>query len=285
MQKNIAIAAFLSLSLLTISILWATNKSSQKATEPMTETKKTPINLVELTAEKASHAISKSPQLLIIDFYAEWCGPCKNLKPIFEEVAGEFKDYLFAEINIDKCQDIAKEYQITSIPTILIFSNGKPIDRITGFVSKETLIKKIKEASEGPKDISKLSQNERDDRLIQALQNNAPLETIKALLDAGANVNISGENGLNPLMTAIIINISRGIDPLPIVNLLLDHGASLEFTDMSTGQKGNILDFATTMSQNLKRMATLYDNVIPVIKNYEEKKAKTSRCSDNSCTI
>ena len=284
MQKHIAIAAFLSLSLLTISILWATTQSSKKAPEPMSETPKSLFNLVELTAEQAPHTITKSPTLLIVDFYAEWCGPCKNLKPVFEEVAGEFKDYMFAKINIDNCKDIAKEYQVTSIPTIMIFSNGKPVEKITGLISKDALIEKIKEAVEGPKDPSTLSQEARNDKLIQAIQNNASLETIKKLLDSGADANAAAANGLTPLMAAIVMNISRGVDPSDVVNLLLECGATLEFTDQRSGEKANIRDFVAAMSQNLKNMAAMYDNIATVVKNHEQKQTDP-RCSGDSCKI
>lgn len=72
----------------------------------------------------------------VVDFYANWCGPCKMFGPIFEEVSGE-KDINFVKIDVDKFSDIAREYGVMSIPTIILFENGMEIKRFTGFMSKE----------------------------------------------------------------------------------------------------------------------------------------------------
>lgn len=76
---------------------------------------------------------------VIIDCFAPWCGPCKMISPIIDELASELSEYDFYKINIDNAEALAEEYSIMSIPTILIFENGILKTRVTGFKSKEEL--------------------------------------------------------------------------------------------------------------------------------------------------
>ena len=75
----------------------------------------------------------------IVDFYATWCGPCKMFGPIFEEVSKE-KDVNFVKLDGDNFSDIAREYGVMSIPTIIVFRDGKEVKRFTGFMSKEEFL-------------------------------------------------------------------------------------------------------------------------------------------------
>lgn len=82
----------------------------------------------------------------IIDFWAEWCGPCRMLGPIFEELSEEFKGRLnFGKLNIDENNEIASRFEVMSIPCMVVFRNGKEIGRIVGFVPKPALKSKIEE--------------------------------------------------------------------------------------------------------------------------------------------
>lgn len=218
----------------------------------------------ELTAENAAQIISQHPGILIIDFYAEWCQPCKTLKPIFEEVAQELKDrFTFARIDIDKCQQIATQLQITSIPTIKIFNGGQVLETMTGLISKEDLIASIQQAAHGPQDLSKLSKETLNNKLIQAIQGLLPIETIAGLIDAGADVNFNLPNGMTPLLMAIVMSANRGIDGSELVRLLLAKGASKEFTEQP-GKTMHVRDFITLMSQNHKKIAESYEKLTPL---------------------
>lgn len=83
--------------------------------------------------------------ICVVDFYAEWCGPCKMLSPVFQEVETNLSNIAsFMKVNIDNHIDIAQEYQISTIPTILVFKNGNVEERMVGFNSKEVIESKIK---------------------------------------------------------------------------------------------------------------------------------------------
>ena len=80
----------------------------------------------------------------IIDFYADWCGPCKMLAPIYEELSGEVSSVYFAKVDVDNLQDIAQEYGIASIPTLLIFQGGREMNRHVGFATKDQIKELLK---------------------------------------------------------------------------------------------------------------------------------------------
>src|SRR3989344_6345031 len=82
---------------------------------------------------------------VVVDFWAVWCGPCKILSPIVEEVASEMKDKAkFAKVNVDENLDLAQRFGVISIPTLVFFRDGKQIDRTVGVISKEEIEKRIK---------------------------------------------------------------------------------------------------------------------------------------------
>lgn len=74
----------------------------------------------------------------IVDFFATWCGPCKMLGPVFEELSKEI-DIPFVKVDIDSNMELCKEYKVMSVPTVILFENGKEVKRNTGFLPKEKL--------------------------------------------------------------------------------------------------------------------------------------------------
>ena len=82
--------------------------------------------------------------LTVVDFYADWCGPCKMLAPIYEDVAKEFQEINFLKVNVDHLFEIASRYRIASIPTILIFKEGKIVSSHVGYLEKSQLVGLIK---------------------------------------------------------------------------------------------------------------------------------------------
>ena len=86
-------------------------------------------------------------KLTIVDFYAERCMPCVMMGPVFESVSEANKDVEFAKVNIEDSQEIAQEYQVSSIPCLIFFKDGKEIDRVVGAVPEDALNEKIKSLS------------------------------------------------------------------------------------------------------------------------------------------
>ncbi len=83
----------------------------------------------------------------MVDFWAEWCGPCKIVAPLIQELAEEFNGvFKFTKLDVDSNPQSAAEYGIRSIPTLLIFKNGKPVDQIVGALPKSTIKAHIQEA-------------------------------------------------------------------------------------------------------------------------------------------
>lgn len=82
-------------------------------------------------------------QLAVVDFYAEWCGPCKMLAPVIDDLAKEFSGKTsFGKVNVDESA-IASDFGIMGVPTLIIFKNGKPVDQIVGYVPKEAIKSKL----------------------------------------------------------------------------------------------------------------------------------------------
>lgn len=101
-------------------------------------------NVLEVTSENFEKEVLESEKTVLVDFYAEWCGPCKRLSPIVEEVAKEETEVKFVKMNIDNCEDIAIEYQVMSIPTLVVMKNGKEANRSVGLIDKEQVKELIK---------------------------------------------------------------------------------------------------------------------------------------------
>lgn len=78
--------------------------------------------------------------LVVVDFFATWCGPCKMLAPVFEELSSEMDGKAtFLKVDVDQCGDIAREYSISTIPTMIIFKNGEKQETMVGFLPKESI--------------------------------------------------------------------------------------------------------------------------------------------------
>ena len=95
---------------------------------------------IDLNSANFSKHIQNSDILVIVDFWASWCGPCKMMAPVFEEVAKEYPlKARFAKINTETEQSLAGQFSITGIPTLILFKNGAEINRISGAMAKEQL--------------------------------------------------------------------------------------------------------------------------------------------------
>jgi len=101
-------------------------------------------NIVTLTAENFDQEVLKSGTPVLVDFWAEWCGPCKMVAPILDELATEYDGKVkIGKVNIDDHQSLASEYGIRAIPTLLLFKAGQVADQIVGLRSKRDFKAKL----------------------------------------------------------------------------------------------------------------------------------------------
>ena len=84
-------------------------------------------------------ALAVSSDLLVIDFYATWCGPCKMLAPVFEEVAAKYPDATFVKVNVDEEEELARKFRISVIPTLVFVKNGEAVKTSTGYMDADAL--------------------------------------------------------------------------------------------------------------------------------------------------
>ncbi len=101
-------------------------------------------NILTLTSENFDQEVLKSPTPVLVDFWAEWCGPCKMVSPILDELATEYDGKVkIGKVNIDDHQGLATEYGIRAIPTLLLFKAGQVTDQIVGLRSKRDFKSKL----------------------------------------------------------------------------------------------------------------------------------------------
>ena len=97
-------------------------------------------NIVKLTKDNFQSEVLQSSTPVLVDFWAEWCGPCKMIAPVLDELAGEYDGKVkIGKVNIDDEQSLAAEYGIRSIPTLLLFNNGTVAEEMVGAKSKQVL--------------------------------------------------------------------------------------------------------------------------------------------------
>ena len=97
--------------------------------------------LKHIKSSEFEEEVLKSKEIVLVDFYADWCGPCKMLSPILEEIADEHNIY---KVNVDDEEELAYKYGIMSIPCVIAFKDGKEVKRSIGFVEKDSLLELFK---------------------------------------------------------------------------------------------------------------------------------------------
>jgi len=103
-------------------------------------------SITTLSDTSFDEEIGSASAPVLVDFWAEWCGPCKMIAPILEEIADEQGDALkIAKLNVDEAQDVARRFEVMSIPTLILFKDGEPVKRVVGAKPKQALLDDIAE--------------------------------------------------------------------------------------------------------------------------------------------
>ena len=105
------------------------------------------MEVIKLNNENFNSEVKESNKVVLVDFYADWCGPCKMMSPVIDNIAEELDDnFKICKLNVDEAQDIAFEYNVMSIPTLIIFKNGTVLEQLVGLKSKSEVLDALKKA-------------------------------------------------------------------------------------------------------------------------------------------
>lgn len=96
--------------------------------------------VVHLTRNNFKTEVMQSDKTVLIDFWAEWCGPCRMMSPIIDEVADEVSDVKVCKVNVDEASDLASMFGIESIPTLVVIKNGQAVNKSIGLISKDKVL-------------------------------------------------------------------------------------------------------------------------------------------------
>lgn len=97
------------------------------------------MEIIKLTADNFEEEVLKADKTVLVDFFATWCGPCKMLSPIVDELASERDDIKVCKVDIDEDVSLALNYKVMSVPTLVVFKNGEVANKSVGLVSKEEI--------------------------------------------------------------------------------------------------------------------------------------------------
>lgn len=98
------------------------------------------MSVLHINRESFEKIIAQDGKTVLVDFWATWCGPCRMIAPVLEEVAKERPDVTVCKVDVDEERELALEYNVSSIPTLLVFRDGKVIDQSIGAVPKERIL-------------------------------------------------------------------------------------------------------------------------------------------------
>lgn len=105
------------------------------------------VNVIQLKDSTFKNEVLEAQEPVLVDFWASWCGPCKMIAPVIDELADDYKGKVkICKLNVDENGRTAQEYGVMSIPTMILYKNGQEIDRLVGFMPKANIAKKLEQA-------------------------------------------------------------------------------------------------------------------------------------------
>ena len=99
------------------------------------------MSVIHITKDNFGSVVNQNEKPVLVDFWAPWCGPCQMLGPIVEEIAAERSDIIVGKVNVDEEMELAKQFRIVSIPTVIVLKNGEKIATSIGYKPKDDLLK------------------------------------------------------------------------------------------------------------------------------------------------
>ena len=104
------------------------------------------MSVINLTTENFEEEVLNAKEPVLVDFWATWCGPCQTMGPVVDELAQELTDVKVGKVNVDEQPELAQQFQVMSIPTLLVMKDGKPVASSVGARPKQFIVKMIEEA-------------------------------------------------------------------------------------------------------------------------------------------
>ncbi len=231
----------------------------------------------ELNDQNLNKALEDAKKPVVLQFFADWCAPCKSMKPLFEKFAQELQnDFICYKVNYDKSPNLALKYSVNSLPTFIIIQDNKVKEKVVGKSDYETLKNKIISASKT--NIKALSSTELNLKLFQSLQT-CSIDEVKKYIKAGANVNepipVDQAQGVTPLMFAVsYCTLIKPEVSIAIIEELVQAGADINAKVNYPMAPNSITarELAQTSISQFKRGIECYEKVLDYFDKEDSKK-------------